>query len=230
MGLPAVSAMEKHRSPMTMNPPRPQHAPAPPDRRGGGIDRLSWIILGLFLAASLLAALISYPIYRYNSNRLGADRAEREQDYAAAIRHLRPLTVDPARYGGQGWGFVRRLGEAHLALEQPSEAIEQFERLRQAVPDSPLDEQFAIAYAQQGEKEKAFEHLRRLLEREPENPAGNYMLGVERMEAGDWAAAGRAFYLTAADPRWDRLAQPHRRELARLVKGGQPVAPEQAKD
>ncbi len=60
------------------------------------------------------------------------------------------------------------LGKALLAMNEPSQAVERFERVLRVGPDTAVNEQYAgMAWMQAGQTDKAAQHLERALELDP---------------------------------------------------------------
>lgn len=202
------------------NPP-PAEAPAAAGRR----DWLMTYVSVGFLLVGLLILAIMLPGYIFNTHTVAADKALAENDYGAAIPHLKVIV---RRYS-DAWGRLKQLGDCYMQKKDPdpNEALKYYQEALKNNSELNLDEEIGICYSEMGESKKAIEYFSRVMETKPESPAMNYYMGVQNFEAKHYREAARCFQATATDPKWNAKAEPYRKKLAEIVLGQNAPSPAQ---
>jgi tetratricopeptide (TPR) repeat protein len=186
------------------------------------MTHLAWLIFAPFAVLSLLILFFFYHDFQLSSNRSAILNAERERRWEDAIPHLRKmLEIDK----GNEIEWNRRLGWAYINIGDYQPGIEHLETAKKLNPKLNLAEGRMICYyelsrATENPEERdelivqGREYRDRVLKDNPNNPAANYYLAIEKIGAGDDKGAGLALRAAALEPLWDERAAPLRQKLA----------------
>lgn len=201
--------MEQKRIPTTETPkPKPE---------GPVFDELTWIILGFFFMASLIAGLFGYHGYWMTSRQAAARDAMERKQWEKAIPNLVNLSKD---LQADRFAAERDVAISYLGLNKPDEALTWLGKWTSEDKGADSTELYGRAYFQKKDYKKATEYFNQILAKTPFDPAANFHTGVILFTEGKMAEAGQRFARAAADPKYDAKAQPYRDKMLKRLMAG----------
>ncbi len=121
----------------------------------------------------------------------------RQKDYAGALAAYTRV-IDGNR---SDLNALIGRGTAHLGLDQPAQALADFDAAQAIMPDIPIAAQRAMALAGVGRREDALDAADRAIERAPDDRQSRLLRATVREATGDMAGAlADADYLLAHNP------------------------------
>jgi hypothetical protein len=214
----AILIEQANRTPMNDSSPAPSGSsnPAP----SGFVfaefvqRHAAWLILAPFVGVSLAIFAFKYHDHQVGMTDIAIAKARARGDHKAVLAGLETmLRLAPDR----AVEWRRQMGDACLEMSDYAQAFEQFQKVKQLVPDIDLDRSFMICDFELGRLQEGRARRDRVLKASPEDLAANYYVAVDLAREGKFMEAAQKLRLTVSDEKWDKRAEALRREMAKKV-------------
>jgi tetratricopeptide (TPR) repeat protein len=174
----------------------------------------AWLILAPFVLVSLAIFLVKRHDHQVGMTDIAIAKARASGDAKTVVAGLEAMIrLEPKREAE----CRRQMGDAFLDMNDYAQAFDQFQKVKQLVPDIDLDRPFMICNFELGRLQEGRACRDRVLKAKPNDPAANYYMAVDFMREGKLREAAQKLRLAVSDENWDKRAEALRQEMAKKV-------------
>lgn len=174
-------------------------------------------ILGVFVLASVIVVLLSWPGLQVARHTRAAEEALARKAWEEAAPHLISITQ---RFPG-AWLRQRQLGDCLLEMGRPREALAAYKTSLEHEPEQDLRARVGFAlYRMDPENPEASRLMEQARLRAPADPRTNFYVAIVRKEQERYREAAYFFLGATADPHWFERSRPHIEDLRERLLGG----------